>query len=339
MKKIELIPYKSHFLESYQDFAKRNWGQETYKASKNYLNWLYKENPSTNKNESDFMVAVIEGEKVVGCIHKMHVFWEIQGKEIEIPAIHNLLVDEKYQAGYGLFLVTAALKGHEHIFVPAVLDPVSEIYEKMHCQSIPVKWYRKVLNPVSTALRFFTKKIVKKRIYFDESWHTNDAIKSTTRPNFEVLAKVVKTLKKRKASFAIKPSWDEVWLKWRCFHKLGPQHLLVYSEAKDDVDFLILSLGPRHGFSTCRIIEASVPDGQKLKAMLLKVEKLLKKKGVQIFTGYSADPVLNENLIKTGWQPLKKHPKTFFYHQNKQEFTNYAFNAEVGDFGLEAIRI
>ena len=101
MAKLELVPYKGHFFKNYQSFAAKNWGQDTYKGYKAYLDWLYKENPSTQKKDTDFLVLTSNNEDVLGVIHKMHVPWMVNGQEIEIPAIHNLLVEKKYQAGHG----------------------------------------------------------------------------------------------------------------------------------------------------------------------------------------------------------------------------------------------
>ncbi|MBU0579649.1 MAG: hypothetical protein KKA19_00590 [Candidatus Margulisbacteria bacterium] len=342
MSKIELVPYENHFFESYQQFAWRNWGKGTYKADQNYLNWLYKENPSVNKSKMDFLIATVDGKDVVGSIHKMRAFWRINNEEVEIPAIHNLLVDKKYQSGYGLFLITSSLKGHEHIFVPAVADPISEVYEKLHCQRLDVFWYRKVLNPVAATTGYLLNKhfkMITHKKYFNEKWQIKSPeFKVTINPSFEILSKIVKTLRKRNSGYNVHPAWDEVWLKWRFFHKIGPKHLLIFSERGEDLDFLILSLGPRHGLNTCRIIEASVENSALMKKMLKAIEKMLKKNGIQLFLVFTADPKLNNNLVQNGWQPLKNTPKTFIYHKNKKEqFSNYAFNALVGDFGLESI--
>jgi len=97
----KLIPYTADRLRDYQVFAQKNW-PKGYQYSENYLNWLYQENP--NRKPNDFILALDEQQQIIGVIHKLRLIWQANGQKIEVPAIHNLIVDKDQRHGSGLFL-------------------------------------------------------------------------------------------------------------------------------------------------------------------------------------------------------------------------------------------
>ena len=68
-----IISYSKNYWESYSEFARYAWGNNCYQATSQYINWLYEECPSFDKNPTDFLIAVNSSDKVVGCIHKLRI--------------------------------------------------------------------------------------------------------------------------------------------------------------------------------------------------------------------------------------------------------------------------
>jgi hypothetical protein len=337
---MDIIPYRDEWFDRYAAFARRSWGGDSYQHSRNYIDWLYRDNPSPDKHESDFLLAV-DGEQIIGCIHKMRLPWRVGEKTVEIPALHNLIVDEAHRDGTGFMLILRAQGNHEHILIPGVAKPLSEVYVKLKYQRVKASWYRKVVRPVATAMRLVQKrfKISAPPRYFDARIietlrlsHNN--IRATLSPDETALSHIATTLNERAASYAASPKWDVAWLRWRFFHPRGPRHCLV----QRDTDFLLLSLGPRHGLNAGRIIDASATSADSLGSLLQSANDVLRKSSAHVLLCFSADTALNEMLTARGWISQTDPIDTYFYHKKRKEvFETYNFHASAGDFGFEAI--
>jgi hypothetical protein len=295
-----LIPYTPDQLKNYQAFAKKVWGN-TYQQQEAYIQWLYTENPTPTKPE-DFTLATDNGQ-IIGVIHKMRLPWLINGEKVPVPALHNLIVDPKYRTGNGLFLITGSLKGELHAFVPGVKPPLSQAYDLLRCQLIPVHWYRKILS------------FIPKKLNFTPSTPDNTTL--------EKIATILNTASAGNPS----PHWTKELVQWRFFHTLGPKHLLFL----EGESLAIISLGKRKGFTTARLIESANVS----QSLLQNIEKELRRLGVQVFLVFTLEQKLQTLLKK--YTRLKAPPKTYIYHKDKKPFTDYRFSASAGDFGLESI--
>ncbi len=326
MSKISIVPFEQNMLSNYQDFAYKNWGKNCYQASENYLNWLYKENPSPNKTKEDFMVA-IKDDKIIGAIHRMHIPWIIDGVESETPAIHNLLVEEKYRQGHGIFLITASLRGADHILIPGVSPPLSKAYEKFGSQEMSVGWYRKILRPFSGALSLLKNRIglPEKQFQLDNFIHKESRIISTSNPSDKLISKLSTSLQANKNS-AAKPNWNEQFLKWRFFHPLGPKSILIYKESKSTFDFLIFSIGIRKVLKTARLIESVAVDQRSFNELLNQSESLLKRNGLELLLIYTASEITKGYLQNYDIKNLASKTKSYIYHQDKSKpFKDYSY--------------
>ena len=148
---LKIVPYSGAYLQSYQNFARRNWGERCYQQTEKYLRWLYQENPCADKENPFLILLEPQHNEVVGVMHKMRLPWLIDGQKVLVSSIHNLLVDRNYRRGSGLLLITAALKGETGVLCPGVLPPLSAAYKMLRCQEIDALWFRKIISPLGAA--------------------------------------------------------------------------------------------------------------------------------------------------------------------------------------------
>ena len=59
MNEVNWIGFKDSLLSGYKKFALDNYGEESYQAKENYINWLYKENPLSVKKEDFYILLPI----------------------------------------------------------------------------------------------------------------------------------------------------------------------------------------------------------------------------------------------------------------------------------------
>jgi hypothetical protein len=338
---MEIVPFREEHFARYQAFSRRSYGDDAYQATRNYVDWLYRENPSPNKSDSDFLLAITPDQQVVGCVHKMRLPWRVGERDVEIPALHNIVVGEQHRTGTGFMLILKIHANHEHALIPGVQAPLNEVFIKLKYQPVSANWYRKLVRPVAAAVRLARGRMgmpSRETRYFDEATiaatHLPNGIRATRSPDAALLTQLASSVNQRSAGAQARPHWDAKWLAWRFFHPRGPRHCLVYR----DSDFLIFSLGPRHGMNAARLIEASAASAQSLKALLSAGEPVLKRSGAHVLMTVCADAQLNDMLSKLGWTAQRDHIDTYFYHRTRtDQFTTYQFHGSAGDFGFEAI--
>ncbi|MCK4774938.1 MAG: GNAT family N-acetyltransferase [Candidatus Krumholzibacteria bacterium] len=343
MQSIRWIGFTHSHLHSYQAFAERMYGRESYQTSEAYINWLYRENPHGPDLQKDFKVGVTDNERVVGCIHKMRLPWRVAGERVDVPAVHNLMVDPKYRKGLGFMLTMASFGSERHALIPAVDGPLADAYDKLGLQPIRVEWYRRVLKPLSGALQLTSRKLLGRGggpRWFeadDTESRCSDGCSVRVAPPKELIEQV-SALTHQTHRGQTSPEWSVELVSWRFFHPEGPRHLLVYlTEADELSDFLILSLGPRRGVNVGRIVAASVRGASQLETLLRAGIRTLKNHGCVVLLTYCADPGLNEMFTRLGWNGMARTPRSFFYHQTKSaRFESYALMGAAGDFGFEA---
>jgi len=342
----KIIPYVDDYWNSYHEFAKSEWGVNSYQAQKNYVRWLYDENPSPNKLPTDFLIVVSTQNRVVGCIHKLRMPWIFQSNSIEIPTIHNLVVDREHRGHYGLPLILKSLRADEYGIVPGTAPPLSGIFDKLKCQPIIVHWHRKVLRPFTGIMQLVMQKLLKKCNYSyfvpEINFQNNSHFNITTQPPPDILLKIANTLNKRTNINEVHSFWNESWLKWRFFHEIGPKHLLIYKtiNGTDDIDFMIISLGPRHGLNVARLVEFSVTNRDTFITLLSQAENYAKKARAHVFLAYIPETNTKNVILTSRWKKIHPSPaNTYFYHRNKEcYFDRYIMSASTVDCGFEAIR-
>jgi hypothetical protein len=343
MDNVEFSPYGEIFCNPYQEFANREWGDRCYQSSLNYIDWLYKENPCGGTLENDFLLGLHNGS-VVACIHKMRLNWSVHGEIKTIPALHNLMVTEKFRHGLGFAFLMRSVMGEDHALIPGVAHYLAEAYRKLKYQQVNTCWYRKVLTPIKGGLLLGLKKFFDyngKARYFsssDLSGMQNDSFRLSLDPSEEIVGSLVSLLNQQPGD-RVFPHWSVEQFKWRFFHPLGPRHLLIYRPSRDGIkDFIIVSLGPRNGLNVGRIVEMETSSEDHLKTLLQEAERVLKKFGGHLLLIFSSDARLNGMLQQLAYQPIKNSPETFFYHKKRKELFNIpTLNGSAGDLGFEAL--
>jgi hypothetical protein len=112
---LEVLPFSEKWLSAYLDFASRAFGPRSYQADERYLRWMYNESP--HGSLSDCVIAV-DGERIVGCLHKLRLTWRIDTQEALVATAHNLFVEPDYRRGVGATLILAAMRARRRSTLP-----------------------------------------------------------------------------------------------------------------------------------------------------------------------------------------------------------------------------
>ena len=226
MNEVNWIPFENRLFPNYQKFAWKYYGEKAYQAKHSYIQWLYKENPLSKKNE-DFLVGIPKDEKtIVGCIHKMRMLWNYKKDVINISSLHNLMVDEEYRYGTGFMLVMAAITNEEHALMPGVVQPFTEFYKALGYEKVSVLWYRKLLKPFRGILFSSTNKFLNypaKESYFDQSKLKKLNSKNcriTMSPNDSILEQLTHSMNTHDSEVS-SPCWNVEQLRWVCEYYNG----------------------------------------------------------------------------------------------------------------------
>jgi len=342
---IRWAPFEEKYWRAYLQFARQQFGESAYQASERYLCWLYKENPSKGENYSDFIIGMTKENEIIACIHKMRITWKVNGSNVDIPAIHNLMVTKEYRTGVGLMLIMAAFSGEEHALIPGTAMPVSALYQKLRCQKIDACWYRKVLTPIKGALSLGLHKTFGYRVtdrYFEfinsRVLNINSSYKITTAPNHSLMRKLVDGMNVISHAQAF-PYWSVEQFHWRFFHPMGPRHVAIFQDSQESIsNFMILSLGPRKGLNVGRVIAMGASSKENL-AFLFKVsESIIKDLGGHVFLIFCGDSKMNNMMGSLKWGRFARPgADSFIFHKNRRPFRSIAFGAAAGDHGFEAL--
>lgn len=345
---VQVLPYESSRYEAYATFAETAYGRGCYQASRGYLEWLYGVERSPAPRRDDFLVAVA-GDRVVGCLHKMRLLWRSGGELLEVPALHNWIVDEEFRSGVGLVLLMKALRSERHAYISSAAGDLASVYHKLKCQDVRANVYRKVLRPVAGAARLglhrltkreSTMRRVRSRIRRSTSAAAARDLEIVHEPSDGDLERMIGTLVVS-AGERTHPHWSVASFRWRFFHPSGPRHLCVRmpgARAGRD-DFVIVAIGARRGLVIARIIELDLASPERSHAFLDGAVRLLKGIGVHVVLGYSAHPTINSRLQDAGWPPVGDGQASFFYHGPRElPFAALAFNSSAADFGFESMR-
>lgn len=335
-----------HFT-SYRDFALAEFGAGSYQALETYLHWLYRDNPASARGYEDMTVGVNAEGEVVGCVHKMQTNWSTRGRIVKIPAVHDLMVAEKYRRGLGLFLIMASFRGEDFALIPAAAKnaPFSSVYPKIRCSKVPAAWYRKILRPVHGAASLIKKRLAGTGAAAEYFHSTVMPLPrgpwtATARPDDALIRRLCETLNAGDGEPGSRPAWELATLRWRFFHPLGPKHMVIFKNSGktgEKMNFGILSLGPRNGLNVLRLIAAHAESHDDLGQMLSQAEHLAARQA-DLFLIFTANARLDRQLQHLGWRGMRNQPDTYIYGRaNAESSMPFLFSGEAGDWGFEAI--
>ena len=338
MKGIIIRPYRDDDEPSYRAFCDREFGPGTYQGRRDYLQWLYVDNPS-GKGFTDCLVAAQASGEIIGCIHKLRMPWQVGPKgAITMPSLHNLMVTEAFRGGTGFFLLRAAVTDESHALVPGVVGNLVQAYERMKYQKIHTRWYRRVVRfdraTWQTLMHKAGRPEPQRRVptELNRSMH---GLRVTSRPDDESIRAIAVALAPRTKGaepFVAHVDWSAAVVKWRFFSDRGPRHVVASDEA--DGTFAILSLGPRHGVTVARMIAWSPTVVSA--SFLERIRRVAATQGAAALLAYDARPDDAASLAGAGWQPMASPPQSFVYVRDKQQLS-LDLDGGATDLGLEAM--
>jgi hypothetical protein len=343
---LQVLPYGDAMYTAYAAFANRAWGDGCYQGSRSYLSWLYRVERTPKPRPEDFLIAVSQGA-VVGCMHKMRLIWKHEGALVEVPALHNWIVDERFRTGVGIVLLTKAMRSDRHAYISSAAGDLGTVYRKLKCQEVQACWYRKVLRPVAGALRLSLHRLtklepktnVRARVARMVRGSSFGPVELVSDPTAADLERMISSLAEAAGSRA-HPHWSAESFRWRFFDPRGPKHLCLRlrGTATESDGFVLVAIGARRGLRTARLVEAQLGSPEHARVLLRSTLRLLKKVGAHVLLGYSAHPTVNARLQEAGWSPLADAQPSFFYHAARElPFAKLAFNGSAADFGFESI--
>jgi hypothetical protein len=331
------VTYRDELCTSYRNFVQFEYGQACYQSTQHYLDWLYCANPFS-RGMDDFLVGVVDGIDVVGCIHKMRLPWTINGKLCDIPTLHNLVVRSDYRTGAGFWLLKKALHGEEHAIIPGVTEPFSAVYRHMKCQAVPSRWFRFVLRYVRGGIALGIHKLTRGGFtphhYLVHRDLYSLGCRLTTHPNEDDLACLAATLNVSSGRDHV--MWDSTLVQWRFFHDTGPRHALIVL-SDDPSAQAIVSLGPRSGLTVARLIflsDAWIALGA---SGLKRLCNLLRQTAAHVVLTMTTRNDCAMLLAKAQFEQYKINPDTYFFHKDRQFVQESVLGSEVTDIGFESV--
>jgi hypothetical protein len=346
---VRIVPYAPPWYPGYRALAEREWGPGCHQADPRFLRWA-EANPIASPAEHGTghgpLWLAVDGERVVGCIHAMRLLWQIGDVQLELPSLHDWLVDPDYRTGVGSMLLTNALRGERHAFIPAAAGELEQIYRALRCEAADPMWFYQPLRPTAGALRFGLGRALGERARalpgprlrrpapgrigeFELSVGADPSLQAA------LLERLAAAPAPTAGAF---PRWTPASFAWRFFAADGPWHLVLAERRGARVaSFCLLSVGVRQGLAIGRWMLGSFDDFAGFDRLAAAAARALTELGVHVLLGFTLDPRERVAFARTGWR-TRPGPPSFFYHfPRKHRFGVVAAGAAIADFGFESI--
>ncbi|MDB2665936.1 hypothetical protein N9Y96_04115 [Gammaproteobacteria bacterium] len=314
-------------MNSYTEFAKKNFRRSGYQFNWNYLKFLYEENPYS-RGLKDCRMVIKQG-KVIGCIHSISSSFNVPGnKEIMFTGIHNFLVD-KDNFGIGYKLLSDVLLRHENFFVPGVTGQLNSFYQKIGAQPIKNKWLRKFFMPnlLQFPLRFFGSNISSERFLTIKKRLASKNIKLHNQNSPDLQAIILKEINSISC-----PTLSLEYILWRIFGKYNNDKQTFVMTLGDD--YAVFSIGSRKYLPVLRLIYLSnqcSDDSCNMVAELVRVGKASGAVGVLV----ALEDIKIINFLElSGYIEPNEIPKTYVYCKNDKGFYSPHWPL-LGDYGFD----
>lgn len=345
--KVTVVSGSAAYQASFLNFARVEYGKNSYQALASFYKWQYELNPNCPNGLTAMLLAVDESSNVVGFVNRTFMEWTVKGERMIIPTIVDLSVESSHRnGGIGLRLILKATSECAHAFTNGSNANSAPLFRSMKYQQLEgARWFRKILSPIRGALRFGRHKLTgglpkPHRMFAPRHITVDDRFRTYSEPNAETLNKLTEFLNGTEKE--IQPHWTMESVRWRFFDPLGPRHLLLI---EDDVNgsvknAMLVSAGPTRGLNVCRLVAHRTQNALDFKNMLACALRLARNSGVDAFVAFSFDATEAEAIASVGFSELKQAPNTFFYHKRKKDaevFQNVLVQGSVSDFGFEAV--
>jgi hypothetical protein len=341
---VDVVPLTAALAPAHAEFAKQEFGSNSYQGRQGYLRWLYEEAPHS-AGLSDAKVAVANG-KVVGCFHTMKLPWTVSARTEIVASPHNLMVAPAYRTGIGFALIAETFR-HKHVLQMGAGVSVQAIYEKMGSRPIPTHRGRAILNPLTApvvalfhrAAPSVLDRATKFACTLVNGLRTPGGwLRVDSAPTDTMLSEVADRLVGG-AEGRTHVAWTPELMRWRFFSPIGPRHLLVSHHARGEADAIaIVSLGFHRSLSVVRIVEWWAPEDRDARSLATGLRVLLNALGANMWLGLTSDSKTADQWRSAGFRPVPAPPKEYELHRPRDlSFGPISFCGGAGDVGFEAL--
>jgi len=329
---------KSNQIEEYLQFARQAWGCDSRQALRSRLRWLYEENPNSGGMQKDLIVLLAEG-RIVGTHHRTRLRWNIDGKSVIIPTLHDLFVLESHRTGGGLQLVLAALAGESRVALFGLAPSSDVIYERMRVPALQVHSLRKVGSRLLAGAQIAASRVNLRRrsvitLADAEVSYGPYTIHRRSGPSDDLLREVL----------AVRPcgeayaDWDALTYRWRFFHRSGPQNVLFAAKANGNAvgrAVVSIGIGSRRATAIARIVDFAYMEPAVIAIMLESVDRTLKSVGIPVCYAVISSTEVKDHMVRTGWSILETGGARWFTRGGSGHPQNFWVCGGESDFGWD----
>jgi hypothetical protein len=329
---------KSSQTEEYLRFAQQAWGRDSRQAQRSHLQWLYEENPNSRGMEKDLIVLTAEGQ-IVGAHHRLRLRWNIDGKSVIVPSLHDLFVLESHRNGGGLQLVLAALAGENSVALFGLAPSSDHIYERMRVPALQVHSLRKVHS------RFLAgAQMVASRLHLRRHSEINVPDADVSQGGYTVQRRSDPTVDLLREVLAVRPQaesyadWDVLTYRWRFFHKSGPQNMLFAATASGNTvgrAVVSIGIGSRRGIVVARIVDFAYTDPGVIAVMLECIDRAVKLVGVPVCYAVTNSTEFKDQMLDNGWFKLETAGARWFTRGRGSHPQKFWVSGGESDFGWD----
>lgn len=298
----------------YLEFACKAWGKNSPQASSSTLEWLYAANPNTYGIRRDLLV-LIEENQVVGAHHRMRIPWRINGQRVVVPSLHDLSVLSDYRSGAGekslappgLQLMLGAFKDETHVAAFGTNDVAERIYDRMKVPCVEIYALQKIRKRLQTSIQMacaraglsLTRRVPRIR---KVQMVADCDVSVISNPTQDELAEAL-TITPTTQSY---PDWDLASYRWRFFHELGPQNiLLLVRQGGKLAGRGIVSIGSRKGIVVARVVEVVFQHHSCCDVLLSAIESTIVDLGAAVSLAVTGSQELFMRFQAAGWRRRK----------------------------------
>jgi hypothetical protein len=323
---------------AYLEFARQAWGSGSVQAQQEHLDWLYRHNPNTRRQEKDLLV-MFDGDRIVGAHHRMRIPWSIQGQAAIVPSLHDLYVLPSHRSGQGSQLILAALGGEANAALFGLSGVSDQIYARLRLPLVPLIWLNKWRYLVRAGFQHAGSRLGRR------ARQPQGKILQGERRigGFDVLWTHKPTPRQLEAALCLVPgkpvfpNWTASAYAWRFFHDSGPDNILLLADKAGTIlGRAVISFGTRHGIGTGRIVEVVSSDSQCVAALVQAIEHVFSGMRVPFSSAVTNSTELAQALSVCGWKKRKSAPGArWFSRKRNLQPEDISVCGGVWDFGCD----
>ncbi len=325
-------------------FATRIYGPHAYQAQEAFYRWCYDENPDCPDGMGSAVIAIAEDGRVVGMMDKLILTWHMHGALVKIPATGNLALEPGFRkGGLGLRLILRYMKDEQHVLLNGANAMSAPLFRGLKYQELEGgSWCWKALAPVRAGVRHIRYRIAGRassQVSPIAPGRLGD-LQVTEQPDDDLVHSVADFL--NDAPRSVRPHWTTATLRWRCFHPIGPRHVLLHALGPGGTPdtAMILSIGTQQGVRIARPVLYRCAGALTFADLLRLVMEWLPSQGVDVLATFTCDHQEGLDMRAAGMRQRGRPPGTFFFHRHRQDaahFQDVLLQGGSSDMGLEGM--